>query len=298
VARTARPRGALAALGAAVLLLAAGCTSGSPGGDEPPASPSPSPTTSPTSSSASPPASPPATGAAPVPTLTDLGWTSTQAPSDDSVEVLPSAGRLGDSGRPSGPVLRVELRAGEQYVEGGDSTARAEVYGRNASPWSTPTAEWPDPPGSQRWYTFSLYLPPRFPTSTDPADWLVLTQWKGRDGGSPPVSIEVAGDRLRLGGERSNEGDVPDNGDLGPLPLGEWTTLTVGLGLSPDDGWLEVERDGAVVVPKQPLATMDVIDGSVDPVYLKQGIYRSEGWDATQTAYFSPVRVSDTEPAP
>jgi hypothetical protein len=232
-----------------------------------------------------------------VPTLKELGWTSTQAPSDDSVQVLRSAHRLSGSSRPSGPVMRVELGKDEQYVENGESSARAEVYGRNASPWSTPIAEWPDPPGSRRWYRFSLYLPRHFATSDDSDDWLVLTQWKGRDGGSPPVSIEVAGDRLRLGGERSNEGDVPDEGDLGPLPLGRWTTLTVGLGLSPKNGWLEVHRDGDVVIPRQRLATMDVVDRDVDPVYLKQGIYRSEGWHTAQTAYFSPVRVSRREPS-
>jgi hypothetical protein len=238
-------------------------------------------------------------GGSGAPSLQDLGWTSIQAPEPDNVRVLGPRAPIGGSGRPEGPLLRVQLAPGEYWGTGDGQTSRAEVYGRNASPWSTSPEKWPDPPGSERWYSFSIYLPPDFPTSDDSAAWLDLTQWKGRDGGSPPVAVEVSGDRLRLGGERANEGLVPDNGDIGPLPLGAWTTLVVGIRFSTgEDGWVQVFRDGVEVVPRTAMATMDLVDGAVDPVYLKQGIYRSTSWTSTHTAFFSRVVVTDVRPMP
>jgi hypothetical protein len=237
-------------------------------------------------------------GGSGVPSLKDLGWTSVQAPGPDNVRVLGPRAAIGESGRPEGPLLSVQLAPGEYWGTGEGQTSRAEVYGRNASPWSTSPEKWPDPPGSERWYTFSIYLPSDFATSDDSAAWLDLTQWKGRDGGSPPIAVEVSGDRLRLGGERANQGLVPDNGDMGALPLGAWTTLVVGIRFSTgQDGWVHVFRDGVEVVPRTAMATMDLVDGAVDPVYLKQGIYRSTSWTSSQTALFSQVVVTDTEPS-
>ena len=38
---------------------------------------------------------------------------------------------------------------------------------------------------------------------------------------------------------------------------------------------------------------MDTIGGKPDPIYLKQGIYRSSAWTTDHVLYFAPVTVSD-----
>ncbi len=214
------------------------------------------------------------------------GWNGVQAEKRRiKVSSVPAAGTPGAPQRRR--VMRVELRDRDFVSEGN----RAEVYGRNPSPWSsTPPARWPDPAGSVRWYEFSVYLPLGWRTTTD-TRWLTLTQWKGYRGGGPPVAIEVKRDRLNLGGKRIRR-------DIGPLPIGHWTKLLVGMRLSPNPrrGWIRIYRDGQPVLPLTRLATMDKYSGVVDPIYLKQGIYRSSAWDGRHVAYFGPTRVYDRRP--
>lgn len=202
------------------------------------------------------------------------------------------------AGRPGTIVHRFELDPRARYANGEYVVGRVEVYGRHAEPGDTPAEQWPDPPGSTRWYTFSLYVPPGWQTTTG-KEWVVLTQWKGFKGGSPPLSIETKRQQLRLGGPRTNAGDIAGDGLLGDLVPGEWTTLTVGIhfSTSKDEGWVEVDRDGETVVPKTSVATMDVINGKPDPIYLKQGLYQDASWTATHILYASEVTVTDTKPA-
>jgi hypothetical protein len=138
-----------------------------------------------------------------------------------------------------------------------------------------------------------MFIPEDFVAAED-ARWMVVTQWKGLRGGSPPIAIEVKRDSLRLGGARTNAGLIPGDGDLGPITRGEWTELTIGMRLSADEqeGWVEVWRDGNIALQRTPVATMDAIDGAADPLYLKQGIYRDEVWNTTHVLYFSRTEVS------
>jgi hypothetical protein len=231
-----------------------------------------------------------------------VSWQAEQRPSTGGVE---QADRIQEvaapgpvTGRPSGSVLRFELRPGDVQDSSGYLANRVEVYGRTATPMSTPASQWPDPVGSVRWYTLSLYVPSDFVTATD-STWLTFTQWKGLNGGSPPVALEIKRDHLRLGGTRTNEGLLPNDGDLGQVAKGSWTTLAVGLSLSTDSntGWVEVLRDGHAVLPRTHVATMDLIDGRPDPIYLKQGIYRDPSWTSTHVLYMGPVRVGSARPA-
>jgi hypothetical protein len=196
------------------------------------------------------------------------------------------------AGRPAGQVKRFELRPGDLQGSSGYLANRAEVYGRHAQPRTTPAAHWPDPIGSVRWYSFDLYLPADFATATD-TKWLTITQWKGLQGGSPPIAVEIKRDQLRLGGARANAGKIPGDGLLGQVNRGTWTHLVVGLYHSPDPaaGWVEVWRDGRQALPRTAVATMDTIGGQPDPIYLKQGLYRSSSWTVPHVLYFSPVTI-------
>jgi hypothetical protein len=123
-----------------------------------------------------------------------------------------------------------------------------------------------------------------------------ITQWKGLNGGSPPIALEIKRSGFRLGGARTNALLIPRDGYLGPLNKGTWSRFTVGMSLSTDPkaGWVEVWRDGALAFPRTSVATMDLINGKPDPVYLKQGIYRGTNWTATHVLYFGPVAVGPT----
>lgn len=215
-------------------------------------------------------------------------WGHVQVPDEDG-ERLSDRITIAPSPTSDGRVLRVELREGDVHESSGYEANRAEVYDRHASPGSsTPPDEWPDPVGSVRWYDFTVYLPDDFETAED-SRWLDLTQWKGFRGGSPALALEVKRNQLRLGGSEGS-------GSLGRLPKGEWTHLTFGMRWSPDPdvGWVEVWRDGEREVERTPTATMREVDGEPDPVYLKQGIYRSQKWTGTHVAYFGPLTIATT----
>ncbi len=209
--------------------------------------------------------------------------------------------------RPSG-ALRVELlpyetktgaRDGDVTITSGYAANRAEVYGRYPDNAATaPADSWPDPVGSERWYTFAFMVPTGFEFATD-TKWTDVTQWKGFAGGTPPVAIEIKRDGLRLGGARTNAGLIPADGNLGKLVPGQWTTLTVGLKFSPDPavGWVDVYRDNVELLPRTSIATMDTVStptGGVqpDPTYLKQGIYRATNWKTDAVVYFGPISVT------
>jgi hypothetical protein len=222
-------------------------------------------------------------------------WQSVQEPADTQrITVGTAPGDARDPLRPSGNVMRVELRPGDLTDTSGYVAPRAEVFGRAATPMSQSADRWPDPPNTIRWYSFSLYVPSDFTFATD-TKWLTLTQWKGLRGGSPPLAIEIKRGNLRLGGARSNAGLLPVS-DLGPIVKGQWTRLVVGMRLSTSatQGWVSVYRDGSLRVPQTPVATMDTINNAPDPIYLKQGIYRDSAWNVTHVLDFGPVRVGGT----
>ncbi len=246
------------------------------------------------------------------------GWRSEQEPrtagvgavQTERITVVTGADVPGTGpAKPSG-ALRVELkpyestpgaRDGDVTVTSGYAANRAEVFGRypGTPATGTPATDWPDPIGSERWYSFALLVPVGFQFATD-SNWIVITQWKGLRGGSPPVSLEIKRGALRLGGTRTNSRLIPNDGNLGKIVPGTWTELTVGLGLSTDStqGWVDVYRDGEHIMPRTAMATMDIVKTrngpEVDPIYLKQGIYRARSWKTDATVYFGPMVVTRT----
>ena len=189
------------------------------------------------------------------------------------------------------------INGGDVSDSGGNyDTSRSEVRGDYATPSSTVPRLWPHPYNSVRFLDFQIMLPTSlFPTPTG-TDWVVLTQWKGQYGGSPPVSLEAS----TAGTFKLQLGSAPDI-NFGNLTRNVWHRITLGALLSPDPtvGWVEVWFEGVNVIPRQTVATMEYQTGTTtpDPVYLKQGIYKPKEWVADHTAYFGPLTITTDQPA-
>jgi hypothetical protein len=200
----------------------------------------------------------------------------------------------GEGQAPAGNVMRVELRPyddgdGDVTETQGYEASRAEVFGRQPEKSDGEATEWPDPEGSTRWYSFSVYLESPWKFTDKDDRWLTLTQWKGARTGRPPVALELRKDSWRLGGK----GGVDS---LGEAAVDTWVRFAVGLHFSPDPdvGWAEVWIDDEQVLPRTHRATLNTKDGETDPAYLKQGIYRSKDWNSTHVAYFGPLTIGTT----
>jgi hypothetical protein len=211
---------------------------------------------------------------------------------NDRIQIVPATATPDGPRKPSGPVMRVELRPDDVHTGGdGYKASRAEVYARHATPGSTPPAKWPDPVESTRWYGISVFVPEDF--QTDRKLWFTFAQWKGYRTGSPPLSLEIKGDQFEAGGTRRYK--------LGRIETGKWTNFVVGVHLSPDPhiGWVNIYRNGVEVVSQTYQATMKArnVKGErmVDPIYFKQGIYRTRAWTAVHVLYFGPTSIGPSK---
>jgi hypothetical protein len=178
-------------------------------------------------------------------------------------------------------------------------TNRAEVYDRFPSGGGgTAPASWPDPVGSVRWYGVSYFIPVGFDTTsfTPGSSWLTLDQWKGQFGGSPPRSLGIDVSR-GTNGQWILDGTSPRSRlYLNFVRPGQWTRFVFGFrwDASAVNGWTMVYQDGQLVVPKRNEATMDIHSGAADPIYYKNGIYRTKAWNATHVIHIGPPKVGAT----
>jgi hypothetical protein len=203
----------------------------------------------------------------------------------DAVDV-PGAG----ANKPSGKALRVELQDGGTAA----SEHRSEVLARYPTPWSTSYSAWPDPAGSERWYSYNVFVPTDFVFATD-SKWLTITQLKGCQGGSPPFAIEINKSNFRFGGTRANNLTIPDV--RVPITKGSWTNITFGIKLANDNtGWVEGWVNGVNSLTRVTgIATLDTINNHPDPIYLKQGLYRDPNWTNAQVLYFGPTKIGTSK---
>ena len=225
-----------------------------------------------------------------------------QAEQEPAVLGIPQPDRIQLVDRPEkGRVMRVELRPygtalgrtdGDVTNTGGYEANRAEVYARHhTGSRSAPAAEWPDPIGSTRWYGVDLFIPNSYTADTTGHMWLSLMQWKGALGGQPAIALEVKRDRLELAGASGRD-------DLGPIARGRWERIVVGVHLHPDQGWVEVLRDGVTVLDRTSRATMQWRSpGVADPIYLKQGLYRDWDWQTTHVVLYGDTVIGTTKDA-
>lgn len=198
---------------------------------------------------------------------------------------------------PGVPVLSgdtFQVAGGDVSNSGGSYAAsRAETRGDYASPSSTAPSLWPYPVNSTIFLRCKLFFPSLlFPTPTG-TDWIVVTQIKGQYGGSPPTSLEVStSGTMKL--------QLADGADLnfGAITRNMWHEVVLGVKLSPvhATGWAEVWWNGANVIPRFNVATMEYQSDGVtpDPIYLKQGLYKPKSWAADHTIYYGPLEVASS----
>jgi hypothetical protein len=123
-----------------------------------------------------------------------------------------------------------QVCCGDVNHEAGFSS-RAEVYGRfSPSSGSAPPLTWPDPVGSIRWYRLAYYMPTSMDTMSGQG-YFDCTQFKGQNGGSPPMAIGVS-----WGNSNGHGNWILDRQGLGlspititPVQLGQWITFVVGV---------------------------------------------------------------------
>jgi len=202
--------------------------------------------------------------------------------------------------KPSGRAMRYELRPwedgfGDVFVSSGYATNRAETYARHGRS-DKAARTWPDPPGSQRWYSFSWAPSNDFAFAGEGNDipddeWSLIWQLKGKNAGSPPLGILLKRNTIMTAG--SAVGWIP----LGQVEGGAWTRLVIGVKHSsdPGQGWVEIWRDGVKVLPRTYGATvLKQSNGEIAGNYMKQGLYRSKDWGVKHVTYYGPTKVGQT----
>lgn len=142
--------------------------------------------------------------------------------------------------------------------------------------------------GDETWTAMSYYLAPDFPSYSA---WSLVTQWKEPNAGTPPQQIGLQNDRFNIRG-RGSESPRPLL-DLGPIVRGQWIDFVVHQKWSSDSsvGFVEVYRNGVLVLPLTHLATME--DGSA-PLFLSVGEYRDLSNSGTAILYSDDIRIGTT----
>lgn len=215
-------------------------------------------------------------------------WRSEQEPTVDGVRQNDRITMRCLSPSNGGPAMRVELRAGDMTDTGGYIANRAEVYDEfpTTPASSTPWSKWPlAQNNAEHWFKVKVLLESGW--TYDSTKWLNLVQFKGYRGGSPPFAIAVDGSKFKLTGRR--------NVFLGNATANMWHTIIVHARFAADStGGIEVSMNGVTYLPWWQGQTMDVVNGAPDPIYFKQGIYRTSAWTVTHVAWFAPTTITIT----
>lgn len=155
--------------------------------------------------------------------------------------------------------------------------------------------------GDDLWFGFSTMLAADFP---DSADWQVITQWKGKADGSPPVSFKVKDGKYVLAGGDGHPDEIGGyEKDLAPATPGQWADWVVHIKFSPDadDGFVEVWHNGQQVLQRfaPETGTMYAAEKSGEDAesYLKTGYYRSGEISRSGVLYFDGWRIGTNRAA-
>ncbi len=135
--------------------------------------------------------------------------------------------------------------------------------------------------GDERIYRWSTMPAPGYQPSSL-SNYEVILQWKNEGTGSPPMAFEIEGPNYAVktpSGLRS----------AGPINAGQWTDfeLRAKFSASASTGWVELRRNGSVVIPRYSTANMR--PGLRN--YLKMGLYRGSSASTTGTVYHDGMTV-------
>ena len=141
--------------------------------------------------------------------------------------------------------------------------------------------------GSETWTRVRVFLAADFPSYDS---WSVIVQWKEPFGGTPPSQIALEREAFAIRGVGSETPRA--HLGAGPIARGEWIEFVVHHKWSPDptEGFVEVYRDGALVVPLTHLKTME----NTNPLFLSVGQYRDNLNSGTAVLWIDEVRVGTT----
>ena len=174
----------------------------------------------------------------------------------------------GNSRVVSSPVRQGAYAAAFTLPGGGK---RAEVFKSDAAYVSE---------GDERVYRWST-MPAAGYQPAPLSSYELIIQWKDDGGGSPPMAFEIEGPNYAL----KTDGGLKSAGPLNP---GQWTDFEVRakFSSSASSGWVEVLRNGQVVIPR--FATANLTRGKRS--YLKQGLYRGSS-GTVSTVYHDAMTV-------
>ncbi|GAA4865128.1 heparin lyase I family protein [Actinomycetospora straminea] len=140
--------------------------------------------------------------------------------------------------------------------------------------------------GQVQYYSYVARLADDFPTDVN--TWQVLLQWHHLgSSGSPPIALEVRGNRLMLAAEGE------DLQDLGPIRPGDQVDVTMRVLFSqdPSRGAVDVWRGSDHVMRAyRPEGGTMLDEGN----YLKVGLYRDDSIDEEGRLWLEDLRVGPT----
>lgn len=167
--------------------------------------------------------------------------------------------------------------------------------------------------GQERWISMQYYFPTGWARDNT---WQTVFQIKPvtPGGGGPNIGLDAGNNRLDFYGNNNvwgstagniSDGNGPLEGGAYPLTRGRWIKLTwhVVFSADPAVGSIEVFGDLAdgqgmrTLVPRHVRETMKYLNGVMDPVHLRVGIYRDPAMRATQSLYVDGVTVATTRAA-
>jgi hypothetical protein len=167
--------------------------------------------------------------------------------------------------------------------------------------------------GEERWIAMQYYLPSSWPADDT---WQTVLQIKPvtPGGGGPSIGFDAGGNKLSFYGNTNDwgstagklyygNGSLPERGYR--ITRDRWIKLTwhIVFSADPSVGALEVFGDLAdgkgmrTLVPRRETATMKYLDGGMDPVHLRVGIYRDPAMTATEHLYVDGITVATARAA-
>jgi hypothetical protein len=138
--------------------------------------------------------------------------------------------------------------------------------------------------GDEAFYGLSVYLPSDTFTKQD--KWRLVIQFKAHNTGSPPVSLNVRADNWLFNYRPTASSSVLHKEKF-PVNKDSWEKFVLHAKWSSDPkiGFLELWRNGNIVVPKFFTSNIHIKNGQKVPNFVAIGLYRDSGIKVTDVIY-------------